>query len=157
MADFDQRGQQVNTQINADNVTIIAKDDSNALPPQVKFLFDREIQKYLDMDFKITAQSNTKVILVRFRKTSFGDWFKLVKFLRMLFQWLIKSVYKIKTQNVQHERSEYDLQNTAKVILGAEKDWVQLETDKSGNIRCMFEAPTLDEIDRLKIISSSPE
>lgn len=157
MAEFDQRGQRVNTQINAESVTIVSRDGSGNLPPQIKFLLDREIKKYLDMDFQVTARSNTKVVLVRPRKTTLGDWFKFVKFLGMLLQYTIKNIYKIETQYVQDERADYDLQKIVKTAFGAENDWVQLEIDMSGNIKYLFEAPTLDEIERLKIISSSVE
>jgi len=155
MPEFDQRGQKVNTQINAENVTIFAGDGVDNLPPQIKLLLEREIQKYLKMDFSITARSNTKVVLVRPRKTSFGDWFKFVKFLGLLFQWVAKLVYKVETQNVVHEKMDYDMQNIGKTIIGAEHDWVQIEIDKSGNIKHLFESPTLDELERLKTISNS--
>lgn len=144
MAEFDQRGQQVNTQINAENVTIISADNGAS---RIKAILDSETKKYLEMGFSIISHTNSKAILSRRRKTTISDWFKFVNFLWKLLVMTVRMVYKVETQALLHEKMHVDLQRIGKTVLGLEKDWVRIEVDMMENVKVIFEPPLLNEIE----------
>ncbi|MBI2332644.1 MAG: hypothetical protein HYU84_10885 [Chloroflexi bacterium] len=145
MAEFDQRGQQVNKQFNAENITILSADNE-----RIKSFLESEIKKYTKMDFLIVARSNSKAILSRQRRASIGDWFKLLGFFWKLIVVTVRQLYKIQTQLLNDERLDDDMQRIGKSVLSMGKDWVQIEIDTSENVKITFEPPLLGELERLK-------
>jgi hypothetical protein len=147
MAEFDQEGQQVNTQINAETVSIYTSERKRLLSQEEILRLEKEVQKYIELDFFVVSRSETKVILGRRRKTSLGDWRRLIYFFVKVIPNVLWAYFRIFAHGVVDEKLETNLQKTIeKNVLGMNRDWVQLIVDSSGRITPIFKSPLLEEL-----------